>query len=1248
MNSNNLIGLWDDRIKLVNQLHHVDYRDLSGESWLQLINISDSMLKNLMQMADNKELVLEDRGLLIYSNASRKSSFPNRFINALQRVRAMRFELKYDELSQYDKKSAYLGNYKVSDVLAMKDKEISSHIMTRAQRECVINGKLRFGNLLLIVMDAMGYEGHTSAFENRWIRRMKYFLGMFKVNGVPVEPFVEGSRGRLDKVATTTLAGPQWLTMLNLAIMEHMFSKLFNLIDIDIIDEVGLFLINNPYENTGKLKSMISPTKNIIGTINNDGYYPKWEGSLKRGDVGATYNIEPVKGTLLDSAVYNANYKNAMEALDTMKKSGLSKLASLIVSLTTAKIDTTFFRTYSWLISCYNVTGWTRGSLIAGLEKQTTYEFPLSGEAFDLPWKDKLYDAGYNTIANTHKNNLIPDSAKYLRHTFMGWTDKSSGGHGVKVSTKLTNSFGKEFSYTWNFTGKASLALFAGESLFTKESVDYRTDAEHPGTIGFRIVPGGKLPRGIFVFSIRQAVLVGLIAYLLEKDQRRGPVSAKLDKDQDWYNEFTAGQGDGPIIRDFLHLLICSSREEFFSLGMDAESFDASLKEYNARRFVRQGMVDACNERSLEGMFGFSSLAALIEQAWGEGYVRDTVYSVKDPITGEVHNFTLDMVLSGEPDTSSLTSLLNKANVDTIISAMKEDNNFKNINVILSEFMGDDSILITERLVETLNNDEYQRFIDLTESISERNGLKINKFKLEAGTWLAAYLKKTFIRGCYLAFVQTQILTTERPEDLPFKDFIMGMEQTLNVVVSRGWDHDFMYRIFHGIFNVRRSVRYEFGKVKGKKHISNNPKDFVNTGKEVNDYEKQLVFYPFASFFIPKKGFSGFGFFPGSLLGSNKDDLLALVIHNSSKLRKVVEETSVILSGTGKRSKVSELVRKINSQHRDNKIVTGKGLTESQTGNLSLHSNDPMYHGRQCIRFKVMSRGRMYAAKKAHDELMQSFNYEVDPKFYYLNMPKEFAQTRLSTTANMVRLNFDEKLSDGLALISGLRSLKDGNTFRSISSEFPFVDMLNYKFVDVIDDIFDRSKDISPFPCLCPSIHNVAYQLGFSPNVDYYRLQPTTLLNKLMDDKFPRYLRSEAIFDKLLNPKIFGNVEAMQLLLISMGASSSAASEVATQLGIEAANFKFTHNLGLSLSDNLIPNINLSEINHSRVVSLFSDSEIDHVIKFIRELFMMFSLIMVPILGDVYHIDVHFNNNVHMQTLFEFFVGASFKLWSCH
>jgi hypothetical protein len=1126
----------------------------------------------------------------------------------LQDVEPLPFDYSY--FTSYDEDLEYMQPYDLS----VMDEEVANLIRSRVPRETKVGGVLKFKNYLAAIRSTMGFDFVVNPF----IRMMKFYHDTF--NGK--DPFVESFDLRITEVSFDSMAAVRYHCLLEAASLSH--QKKYNSrfvpgSDMKVIEpyiELVVFLFQNPWVNTIKVKKYTGLFKTMTFSLTKSGQCIKWERPHSDFPVLKDFSLGEIPGN--DSAAYQVSIEGLAADKRELEGLGLRKLLFWYISMLSADVNADTVAMSSELSFIETICGFFRGNELASHKKQVAKVPPKpSGKAL---YAEVLEDRWAQAVQEIEP----PNYASYLTRMQGFLTTKSSGGYSVRWDV-----FFESRRYSITSTDKIMNFFNNPDFFLDRRLVEKELTIDSPAPV---------FSREVVARDVRAVFAMPLGHYLAEL-----AIGPDLLAWQSQQPQFSLSKEVGRTIADHALGIWASADSRTIIWLMDFDQFDSSQGWTNMRRYALRGIKRGLMLRNRMERFGpWRDTYELYKTIW-------TRLRTANFITNDV-NIVTDSVNSGEYFTIILNNFTNWANLDVLRGelAMREADLFSIMNKVDIKFMGDDSQQIYE-LTRPVTAAEIDRLQSLAVEVSTGNGLALNKLKTSIRHYYYEYLKKRAEYGWIIPRVfQLQILGSERVNfRLEFQEVLRGFNGLLSEFVGRGGDHRFCTLLSTFVGNLKRRV-----KIKDKEGVIS----FENVPPAV-------LYTPIA--------LKGVGSLPWTLIGASKDALMYMRYNRVQRER--INQVAFILdfeSGPIKQelaksaldsatfSKGKRFLKQVQDGERMKQALEAQGRLKSVGIDIgrfvyqnaaarlirnSIEDNPRIFNvvaeEKQLKAGQVRVRGKMLAGLK---QTFRVFEYVVPSELLALNLTLRELRGDVVPVAfhTLVKdriaqnLEFDDRdiifESNKIVNRSGKILLifststhfadspvitlgQDGNyrvngfTTDSLSvlreHIYSEINVFSTNFVkDYMEDEFgwlrgiviDEREDVDFRHPVCPvaglssGVANMMRQIGISSEGDQLAVRINKLLLMLAQDpKFPSDLRSETIFEIVSQPSIAFNHERVALVLLSMGASKEHAMLIASEISNISNNFAFVNKTqSYSTADQIIGHMDLSMVNYERLVSV--------------------------------------------------------------
>jgi hypothetical protein len=584
---------------------------------------------------------------------------------------------------------------------------------------------------------------------------------------------------------------------------------------------------------------------------------------------------------------------------------------------------------------------------------------------------------------------------------------------------------------------------------------------------------------------------------------------------------------------------------------------------------MREAVTRKIKEAGYTDKWGpWDSLSELVDTIWGQGHTYQAFFKLpKSPLIQD-YGFYYDGVQSGELMTLSINNMTNRAVVEQFLDYIHTTNQFKNLNLQMVRFQGDDYIglwkvsessLEDERRGNGYNAQQHKRFVEERVSQCEKNGMSINPLKTTFRLSYGEYLKKTFIYGMHVGLRLVQLWSSERERGLTHPiDELRGYFATLRTIVSRGGVHDFHLKIAFATWAFRR------------------------TAKSIGPLGTRWIVFPNSMLYTPGS-MGGMGELPFSLIGASKDALIALYCSKSPQWERDVDVCASVMKYERGRFR----------ENLAESVANGEGL---------IGNKDVFTPGINFTR-SLMPNERVLKAQDAIERL-RMIGAAPPSSLNYLDQPENRIKDAVIANNQLVEIAKRERLYE---TIKALRKMQEQKITQSVRNVYAWVYAMNIEHKETPPMRKDINT-VSPFPTLDHKLQRIIGYFGVDISVDAMRFRPTDVLTQLRkgDPDFPRQYSAEAVFKYLTNPVLLNDISIMIAAIQAIGGSTENAAKVA-QTMVGSAGFFSMRSAGaaFSLEDTFIPNIDLGLDNHVKWVKI--DAMADMTLEKIwRELLMLF------------------------------------------
>jgi hypothetical protein len=1105
-------------------------------------------------------------------------------------------------------------------------------VVRRMGKETAINGKSRISNTLISLRMACNIKGPDTFKNLPAIRRLKYYLQQ-----TSFDPIVETSRGTISVTDTTVdcMASVRMITLMNCALHSVM-----NMLPgwSDVLDEMAVFLFQNPFVNTSKLKKASSILKQMMFSISTTGYAVQWIPDTGLGKEPndhhySSYTFQPISELGNDRAAYIANRSEIEDSIKELKKLGLTKTALAYKKMLSIEVNKKNITRASYLIFPEAMSGFLRADDELNWMKQHIKSHPwqtnpITKEKGDpdthkeppkfQPYLDRLWG---EFVRDGFKDHLFVDYPTWERRLMSYMTPKASGW-----STEFNvNLGGEDISIT--ATDKTINFMSHVDEWVDPETVKTRHTIENPGKLFVRNVPARDQRT---VFGADAAVYVAETHF-----------GSALLRWQSTHPNYTITRQVGRVLADHRAGMVESANPYTLILLMDFSAFDTSQKYAN----MRKPTIDAVKKAVKAEGFDVDGKNLYLTGSWGpwkdflEPVVvvwektRDAVYKAGRWL---LHT---DQLGSGEFMTITINNMTNLANfrysVDQLYLQMPE---FRTYIPGEIQFMGDDSMSIYKKAKGSIvgngdsksvfSSDELVKLRKVLSQAASDNGLDLSEPKTSVRCFYYEYLKKMAVYGWIISrFPQLHFLCSERPSFRdPVLETLRSYVSFASEFVSRGADPDVVMVFMLHTWNLKRRVKYRDRGV------------------------SKFYTMPFSLYWTPLE-LGGIGVHPNTFYGANKD----AVMYNlySQDMNDSLSYASAIVNSVGEqfRDKIAAEILETNDVFNPGRRFLNKTLLPNVVersikadehlkavgldvvGNLAysktprriltraladqgkfrevLNAQKQSDVGRMDEKERELRRNRTNTVTFIHypyDDIHILAHYLRELRGYtFVVEHGDFTYTHLLGKIGVVITKQEiagavsiSKDPDSLAdfNISEINDLDIHELRRFLPSVGSHIDPMYHKyswqngfffeFTDLGSEL-EKEYSNSPISGTSEEIDRVMNQIGMSTANDDLILKITRLNAMLSKDPtLPRDITAESLLGVLSNPVFKNDPLLAAEVLVAVGMSDENASKFSAQLQSLSSDFIFMDQTdSFSTKDMIIGLMDMRKINQEKYVSVF-------------------------------------------------------------
>jgi len=595
-------------------------------------------------------------------------------------------------------------------------------------------------------------------------------------------------------------------------------------------------------------------------------------------------------------------------------------------------------------------------------------------------------------------------------------------------------------------------------------------------------------------------------------------------------NIFATGSETGNVLIDHAvgfittgAACITTSTDRRLIVATDYSSYDQTEVFLNMRIPFVDGVREAFN-----ATFGDNALV-------GPFSSFDEAMKVINPMTaapfklpnGELVNLT--GVRSGEYATMLYNNAMNAA----VCESVMQTNKALGLGVYVHlRIQGDDVIAVLHIRDEGIDNydvshsDRMQGISDEVEGMPvptavavstcktvNQCGLETNPDKGVVSFNTYDFLKVRVFAGRYSPNNYAQLFGAESLglSDSP-QQFMAGQLQKSDLIVSRGFDPDYVYRYQLMLFIVRCSYRVRI---------------------KFADPDTSYMYYPPVSMFFAPTSLGGLGRSP-CRFPFPADPALAIWMKQNPDLDEFIMGRSVSFSPPKPKDYAEVIAKLIMSSGKRNDFVVTSRTTPS-----TIPASDckkPFHKGVIELSESLDKQGLMNS-ENCYNTLLSRGIKDVHPNMMYKNMPTRMVQNVLTTNSAVMEFAAEKsKTISADAFIASKRAkLSDSEAWvRTFTFRFA-----EYPGVTRVDD------NDGPMCYMHPSHVSFFHQVGWGCTNSDAEKKLTSILNTIKSDPlFPRDITDEGLMRLLLSPSVVEDPSIAPLLIGSLGASQDTMAEL--------------------------------------------------------------------------------------------------------
>jgi hypothetical protein len=1094
--------------------------------------------------------------------------------------------------------------------------ETLAEVKQRMRDENLVGHFLRARNTLAVVRATVGGE----FFRNNWaIKRLRHYIDMHEGN----EPFVEASNGMADNVYMDSMS-PVRIHLLQQAALSEFEGDLATrvipggtLLLSEVYREIAEYIFIDPWVNTLKFKSITALFKQMTCALSpiGAGEVINWSGNLS--DPLEHFTVAAVDGN--DAATYQYVRSSLSEDKDALLAAGLINTAKWYVSLITASPGPEVMRQISECSFIETVAGFLRGNRelshlaqIAKIPERPKGDAPF-GKIMRELWRDQIHRI----------KDRIPSYSDYTESILSSMTTRSSGGYKISWDAEINGK-----PVRMSSTDKILNFLSRPNYFLDPETTKNELTEENPASIFTRDVVS-RSSRGIFAMPLGHFTAEAALAPQIISDMGKDP-------------DYSIFKGVGKTLADHAPGIRSSARGDTLNVLMDFSQFDASQGFSNVRSNVLAGIEQALFELGINEPWGpWDSLFGMHQTIWER--MAEAHF-----VTGN-SAVTTDSLTSGEYYTIIINNITNKSNFLNILQKMPDWSD-KKMRLAKLLIMGDDSAQIwnvmgalttaeiaefVEVIVEVTGSNgmsinkyktsvrrffyeylkkrgEYGYSIPRKHQIQVLSSEKVNQEML-ATEQLAAYagrLSEWVSRGgnptvalrlyLFTAILRRRVKSRSEGGDVAFTNLPLstmygpvGLHGTGQLPWSlAGANKDVMCYLAVDGFS-QQGLNYAA-------HLSDSPGERISASIAAQAAESEvfaegvkfakdqlntarLVSSERANAILDKAGFSlgrlAYKATPERMIdGVVKDNPATKSIAFEQKRRNAfnIEERGVALPPPGKSSDILNLV--VGSLGRVFEL-TRSGLRDNIAWCDSL-AFEGVCSRLECdpeLISKWMGESVATCQRVGRTPVLVSISPVAGTTTKYVRFTDELPYESDITVDHTWDVPARQRVIE--RIVPGASTTPVKNYMIEKFSWLTGVVLLpGEEVAEVIP--------INPVAGLHPTMARMVRQIGVSSAGDEVALKVNRILGDVTDNKFPRDIRPETIFNVLTTSGIGTDLEMVANILMGMGAEPARAMKAASRIIVELNNFNFLDaTKGYSTEDQIIGHLNLTRARYQELIA---------------------------------------------------------------
>jgi hypothetical protein len=982
--------------------------------------------------------------------------------------------------------------------------EIKELYLKRASDETISGSAIRHRTTITLLRAMYGMKCRTT---NIW----GYFASYIDSLGDD-EPLEEGRDQRSVVIKCKDgMVGTRALTFENALLMLYARPDLE-----DIIEEVMLYLLKSPYENTHVLKKSITAFKMVAGSLTTSGT----KVSYTTNNFWDEMTIYDTKGEMIlptenDAWYYQMHLEPTVRPAEKfLLDNGMPKFFAFCSNLINRPIDRDAVRDHAFLYAVNGMTGFTRTNIVpshlAVNKVELTGPFPNTAYSY---MRDEVRDAFL------YAKEQMPNYDHYRRQAYQYLRNTSAGGSFVKRQIAIQDKPYYRFGYgdgtdrVIDFKATQKPLVFLADPEYFLKLEPQKFTYEKPMRAGIRSVTDGKRRRKINMNALKNVPIGRILAQPQVRHQNYmidHLGQSRLEEDPYSVPKiYTVGKESGRLMLDHSAGAVASSRGDILCEGSDYDAFDEHSKFENSGAAQMAGALQVVSEW---GDFAPGwSWEKMIREYWGAGVGHDVW--VKSKGTVSEATYMSEGLLSGLDKTLNYNNTTNRGlrlvisdtlarkhiTLDGIRRSILSFIELKRIRI-----QGDDMIAYW-RLTNNLSQRAKGELVDAVSTavmqVARDNGQSVNKLKNIVRFYLTEYLKKVFWYGYFIPRGQLQLLAGENGGINSDSIGLLRNYGTLaNLYANRICSDTKVDHVFMNIMaNFRRNVRWSRAGSAG------------------------MIYMPFSVLWCPI-ALGGVGRLPWTQLGNNLDNVVAVECTKDPKFRESVNDAAEYASRIG--SHIRDEIK------RSMTVIAKKPNTRVTAARKEMFSE--MAPGIAFLQTTLIKH-KVYAARIASAKLREAGAPSLG-SMWYPDRPVTDTVSALADSKQAGKLSIGEKIESGNVMLDVTYPPADhiGQKFRWIfSMEWTEGETLPFKYNDMDIPVVGASRE---------TLDKVKVT-GVSMANDEFRFNPALFLAIIhkLDQDFPRRITGEQIFNFISSPKIMGRDSLVFLSLVGMGANANAA-----------------------------------------------------------------------------------------------------------